>query len=246
MINKKYSKGSFLAFIVLVFVMSAFACSAKIDGDLSKKYKDIIVTNCSFIDELFDYCKTEQLKRYQDAFENQTSNFNKNYVLLKVYQSNPLISGIAVVSKQTGLVYTMSYSFQDEKELSFNLNSDVFCLEGEVYSQSRGDGRSGKSCFKFNTSGFAILKPSGGEGTDAYQKLKKDSNSSINISNQDGYVTFPIPIALTDLIQCKSGMRSCVPNKKYKKYWLQVDAKMKNSAKNTICAMGGIRHSFCR
>ena len=54
MINKKYSKGSFLAFIVLVFVMSAFACSAKIDGDLSKKYKDIIVTNCSFIDELFD------------------------------------------------------------------------------------------------------------------------------------------------------------------------------------------------
>lgn len=240
MINKKYSKSIILVLITLVFVMSASACSAKINGDLSKKYKNITVTNCSFIDELFDYCKTEQLKRYQDAFENQTSNFNKNYVLLKVSQNTPLISGIAVVSKKTGLVYTMSYSFRDEKDLSFNLNSDVFCLEGEIYSQSRGDERKGKSCFKFNTSGFELLKSSGSEGVDTYQKLKKETNSSAtNISNQNGYTTIPIPIALTDLMQCKSGMRTCLPNKKYKKYWVQVDAKMKNSVKDTICAMGG-------
>ena len=238
MINKKYSMVNILKSIIFIFVISASACSAQSNSDLSKKYKNITVTNCSFVDELFDYCKQGQLKRYQDAFEKQPSNFNKNYVLLKVSQNDPLISGVAVISKETGLVYTMSYSFRNEKYISYSLSSDVFCLDGEIYSQSRGDGRHGKNCFKFNTAGFELMKSAVNEGLEMHQESKKEPN--VGVSNQlNGYITVPIPIKLTDLIQCKSGMELCTPSKKYKKYWVPVDERMKNSAKDTICAMGG-------
>ena len=167
--NNRFKYFIFRVGLILSVAFGAVACSAQ-GENLEKHYKEIYVHNCSFVDEYFDYCRLEHLEQYRNAFKNIPANFNKSYVLITLTQESPLIHGIAVVSKKTGDVYTMLYMFHTKKPVSYQIESNRFCIDGDIYSHGSGDGREGVNCFEFDNEGFKLLSTN--------QAISKESENS--------------------------------------------------------------------
>lgn len=145
-------KNKLFTFLALS-VISTYGCTKENISNVKIK-----VQNCSYDDEYFDYCKKNYLNQYQDALQNQVVNFNKDYILTSIGGDKNSCSGIVAIKKRTGQVYTMLYSYKktNNNQIITNINSDTFCIMGEVNSKSKGLTKTGKSCFKFNQNGFEL------------------------------------------------------------------------------------------
>lgn len=122
---------------------------------------DVKVDKCSYTDEYFDYCTKENILKYKESIKKLPVNFNKNYILLPVNSGDNSYSGIVAIDKNSGHVDTMLFGFKKKNEVNqivSEVNSDMFCINGEINSKSLSITKSGKNCFKFNHNGFSLIK----------------------------------------------------------------------------------------
>ncbi|PTV53662.1 hypothetical protein [Acinetobacter seifertii] len=140
----------------LVFsIISTYGCT-KANTQNTK----IKVNNCSYSDEYFNYCKENYLKQYENLWKNSPVNFNKKYILTSIGGGKDSYAGIVAINKENGQVDTMLFGYKknSKSQIETNINSDSFCILGEVNSKSYDITQTGKSCFKFNHNGFDLLK----------------------------------------------------------------------------------------
>lgn len=143
-------------FLMVLLLISSYGCTKQV-----KNLTAIKVDHCSYTDELFDYCKKENIKFYEESIVNLPVNFNTKYILVPVnYGEKKSYSGMVAIEKKTGHVDTMQFGFKNLKksdQIVSDINSDIFCINGEINSKSLSITRSGKNCFKFNHNGFSLV-----------------------------------------------------------------------------------------
>lgn len=157
-------------FLILSFVcfLSSYGCSKQ-----PNVKKELKVDNCSYVDEYFDYCKIDYLKKYEKIFNEENINFNNKLILVPVVVNGDLYSGIVAIDKYSGHVDTMLFGFKingKNDQIISNINSDIFCIVGEINSKSLSVTKKGKNCFKYNHKGFELIDQ---------KKDKKDINKNI-------------------------------------------------------------------
>lgn len=125
-------------------------------------------------------------------------NFNKKFILKAVIHTKHDYSGVVAIDKSTGIVSTMLFGFKIDgksNQISSKINSDVFCIKGEVNSKSLGITKNGDSCFKYNENGFELIDENKIEVEGELFPIKykdnkfkcRDSNCNFIILNKEKY-----------------------------------------------------------
>lgn len=149
----------------MLSLVSSYGCTKQ--NSVVNKIK---VNNCSYVDEYFDYCKPAFIKEYSKLLNTGTVNFNQKFILAPIGNSSSY-SGVVAIDKATGNVETMKFGFKQsslKKKIESQINSDVFCIDGEVNSKSLSINKIGKSCFKFDNEGFIFLNERKSESKNVY------------------------------------------------------------------------------
>lgn len=197
--------------LLVLSLLSSYGCTKQ--NIVVNKIK---VHNCSYVDEYFDYCKPEFINEYSKLLNIGEVNFNKKFILAPI-GDNSSYSGIVAIDKTTGNVETMKFGFKKsslKKQIKSQIDSDVFCIDGEVNSKSLTINEIGKNCFKFDNKGFIFLNEKKIESKNVYpiifvnatykcgfkkcefknfneeslKKISKNTNSSLKfITNEKGF-----------------------------------------------------------
>ncbi len=122
----------------------------------SKSTLKVEVKSCSYEDEYFNYCANNYMRIYKNILKNEKSNFNKKYYLKKIGGSKINYSGLVVIDMNRGKVSTLLYGIIAEN-IEYNINSNIFCVNGEVNSKSLSFTKNGRTCFKYDTD-FKIIE----------------------------------------------------------------------------------------
>ncbi|NHC03312.1 hypothetical protein G9F31_05955 [Acinetobacter sp. 187] len=166
--------------LLTLSLLSSYGCTKQ-----NSVVKKINVHNCSYVDEYFDYCKPEFINEYSKLLSTGTVNFNQKFILAPIGNS-PNYSGIVAIDKTTGNVETMKFGFKQsslKKQIESKINSDVFCIDGEVNSKSLSINNIGKSCFKFDNKGFKFLNQSKSESSNIYPIIFGNTNFKCGSKN---------------------------------------------------------------
>lgn len=173
-------------FLISLMLFFTYGCSQEVQSSPS-----IRVNKCSYIDEYFDYCKIEYLKFYQKIYEKQSVNFNKDFILTSVGGENNSFAGVVAINKNTGIVDTMLFGYKknNDNQLVFNVNSDIFCINSIVNSKSYSITRGGEACFKYNKNGFELLQTKDNAHGFKFSKIPYNSEKhlkcQLNNKNED-------------------------------------------------------------
>lgn len=157
--------------LLVLSLLSSYGCTKQNISD-----KKIKVHNCSYVDEYFDYCKPEFINKYTKLLTTAEVNFNKKFILAPVGE-NTSYSGIVAIDKVTGNVETMKFGFKKSNikgQIKSKIDSDVFCVDGEVNSKSLSINEIGKNCFRFDNKGFNFLSHKISEPINIYPIIFED------------------------------------------------------------------------